>query len=81
MFEASAKRQYIIGAKQVKNAVICGKASRVYIASDSDEHIIKPIVELANEQGTELVYVKTRTELGRMCGINVKAACAAKTYK
>ena len=79
MFGALADKQYVIGSKQVRNAVKSGKVPKVYIASDSDEHIISPIVELANKQGTELMYVQTRKELGEMFGLNVKAACAAET--
>lgn len=79
MSDALSNKQYIIGAKQVKNAVKSGKASKVYIASDSDSEIISPIIALANECGIEIAYVQTRAELGRMCGIDVKAACAVQT--
>ena len=79
MFDIQTKKRYIIGTKQVKNAVLSGKVSKVYIASDSDSEIIGPIAELANERGIETAYIQTRSELGKMCGINVKAACAAET--
>ena len=79
MFGSFTKKQYIIGAKQVKNAVKAGKASKVFVASDSDPEIISPIIALANECGTEIAYVDTRAELGKMCGIDVKAACAVLT--
>ncbi len=77
MFEALSNKQYIIGAKQVRNAVKSGKAKKVYIASDSDSEIIKPVIALAKECGVEVSYIPTRSELGKMCGINVKSACAA----
>lgn len=79
MSDALSNKQYIIGAKQVKNAVRTGKASKVFIASDSDSEIISPIIALANECGVEIAYVQTRAELGKMCGIDVKAACAVQT--
>ena len=79
MSDALSNKQYIIGAKQVKNAVKNRKASKVFIASDSDSEIISPIIALANECGVEIAYVETRTELGKMCGIDVKAACAVQT--
>ena len=79
MSDALSNKQYIIGAKQVKNAVKSRKASKVFIASDSDSEIISPIIALANECGTEIAYVDTRAELGKMCGIDVKAACAVQT--
>lgn len=74
-----SKHQYIIGAKQVRNAVVSGKVSKLYIASDSDSNIISPIVELANERNITVSYIPTRNDLGKMCGIDVKAACAAET--
>ena len=79
MFGSFTKKQYIIGAKQVRNAVLSQKVSKLYIASDSDAKIINPIIELANEQGLAVTRIQTRAELGRMCGIAVKAACAAET--
>lgn len=79
MFNAQAKGHYLIGAKQVKNAIIAGKALKVYVASDSETQIISPIVELLQKSGLSLFYVNTRKELGEMCGIKVKASCAVET--
>lgn len=79
MFGNSAQKRFIIGAKQVKNAILSGIVSTVYIASDSDEAIIKPIAELAEDKQLQLLYISTRRELGEMCGIDVKASCAAQT--
>ena len=79
MFEASIGKNYIIGAKQVKNAIKAEKASRVYVASDCDPEVSSPVIELAEKYGLPLFYISTRKELGRMCGIDVKAACAAET--
>lgn len=77
MFEALSDKRYIIGAKQVKNAVKSGEAAKVYIASDSDLEVINPVIAEAEACGVEISYVDTRSELGKMCGINVKTACAA----
>lgn len=79
MFGASAKKSFIIGAKQVKNAIISGRASKIYVASDCDEAVSAPVVALAEEHNIPLFYISTRKELGEMCGINVKSACAAQT--
>ena len=80
-FDISIKmpRRYAFAEDKVKNAVKAGKASKVFVASDSDPEIISPIIALANECGTEIAYVDTRAELGKMCGIDVKAACAVQT--
>ena len=79
LFEASEKNKYIIGAKQVKNAIRAGKATKVYVASDCDPEVSGPVIELAERYSLPLFYITTRKELGRMCGIDVKAACAAET--
>lgn len=78
MFEAFTKKRFIIGAKQVKNAVMAKNASKVYIASDSDGEIIDPVVKLAENHNIPVFFVSTRKELGEMCGIDVKASCAAE---
>lgn len=77
MFGVSEK--FIIGAKQVKNTIKSGKASKVYVASDCDENVSKPVIELAEAHNLPLFYINTRKELGEMCGIDVKASCAAET--
>ena len=78
MFEAKAEKKLIIGAKQVRNAVRDGRASKVYVASDCDPDVSDPIVKIAEEHDIPLFYIRTRKELGEMCGIDVKAACAAE---
>lgn len=79
MFGANTGKRYIIGAKQVKNAIRSGKAAGVYIASDCDPKIADPVVGLAEEKNLPLFYISTMKELGGMCGIDVKASCAAET--
>ena len=79
MFWASSKKHFIIGAKQVKNAIMAGKAAKVYIASDCDSAISDPVKELAQAYNIEIIYISTRKELGGMCGIDVKASCAVLT--
>ena len=79
MFNAHVKGHFIIGAKQVKNVILAGKALKVYVASDSETQVISPIVELSKKSGLPLFYINTRKELGEMCGIEVKASCAVQT--
>ena len=78
MFGAFSKKRFIIGAKQVKNAIRNGKAAKVYIASDCDSEISTPVKELADINNISVVFISTRKELGEMCGIDVKASCAAE---
>lgn len=66
-----------VGSKQVKKAVQKGLATKVYIAEDAEHHVTKPIIELCQEKGVEIQYVKTMEELGKACGIAVGSASAA----
>lgn len=79
MLNSFAEKHFIIGAKQVKNAINAGKAAKVYIASDSDDAVILPIEELCRKHEIPVFYIGTRKELGEMCRIDVKAACAVET--
>lgn len=78
MFDTSDKKRFITGAKQVKNAIMSNTVSRVYVASDCEPSVSKPVTELAEEKKLPLFFISTRRELGQMCGIDVKAACAAE---
>lgn len=78
MPQAFDNKQYIIGAKQVMKAMRAGKTSKIYIASDCDPIISRPIAEEAAGRGISVEHIPTRKQLGEMCGIRVKAACAAQ---
>ena len=71
-------KQYVIGAKQVMKMIRAGKAAKVYIASDCDPIISRPVAEEAAGRGIPTESIPTRKALGEMCGIRVKAACAAQ---
>jgi large subunit ribosomal protein L7A len=66
----------VVGTKQSIRAVKEGKALVAYIARDADRHIIQQLETLCDENAIEKVEVDTMEELGRACGIDVKAACA-----
>jgi large subunit ribosomal protein L7A len=72
-----AKR--IVGAKQTLKAAKGGIADIVYLAKDADPKVTVPIVEACKQTNTEIVYVNTMEELGKMCGIDVGAATACVT--
>lgn len=67
----------VVGLKQVRGALIDGKAERVYIAEDAEAGYTRPVVELCGASGIEPVFVGTRKELGRACGVDVPTAVAA----
>ncbi len=67
----------LVGAKQTLKAVEAGRASVIYLAKDAEERVSSPIVRQALERDTEIVYVETMQQLGKLCGIEVGAAAAA----
>ena len=66
-----------VGVKQTEKAVVKGTALKVFVAEDADERVTENLVELCKEKAVELVRVETMHELGKACGIHVKAAAAA----
>ncbi len=72
-------RRKVVGTKQTIKALEKGEALRVYVAGDADEKVIRPVVSLCEEKEIEPYYVDSMGELGKMCGIKVKAAAAAVT--
>lgn len=67
----------VVGTKQVKRALMSGKAKTVYIAKDADDRIKNEIATVCNEKQIPIVYVETMEELGKNCKIDVSAASAA----
>ncbi len=66
-----------IGTKQTFKAIQEGKAQVVYLADDAEAHVTKPLLQLGQQQGLEIIKVPNMVELGKACGIKVKAASAA----
>ena len=66
-----------VGVKQTEKAVNKGVALKVFVAKDADERVTEKLVELCEEKVVSVVMVETMHELGKACGIHVKAAAAA----
>lgn len=66
-----------VGVKQTEKAVNKGVALKVFVAKDADERVTEKLVELCEEKAVSVVLVETMHELGKACGIHVKAAAAA----
>ena len=62
--------KHTVGVKQTEKAVARQVAAVVYIASDADERVTGRLMPLCRENSVPV-------EIGRACGINVKAAAAA----
>ena len=67
----------VVGAKQTAQAIRASRAQIVYLARDADRKVTGTVLELAAENGIEVVDILNMEELGRACGIDVKAAVAA----
>ena len=67
----------VVGAKQLRKAVASGRVRRAFIAQNADPAITEPIEALCRQNSIEYVYVRSMTELGQACGIEVGAATAA----
>ncbi|MBQ9280299.1 MAG: ribosomal L7Ae/L30e/S12e/Gadd45 family protein [Clostridia bacterium] len=67
-----------VGVKQVMKAVSEGIAKTVYVGDNAEQHILSPLIALCEEKGIEVKHVRTMEELGKLAGIDVKAAAAAE---
>ncbi len=67
----------VVGTKQTLKALEKGEVNQVFIARDAEEKVIQPVLSLCVANNIEPHYVDTMVQLGKMCGIKVKAAVAA----
>ena len=67
----------VVGAKQFRKALRDGRVQKAYLAANADPAITEPIRLLCEEKGISFTWVRTTTELGHACGIEVGAATAA----
>lgn len=65
-----------VGVNQSEKAVLKHEAAKVFVAEDADSRVTARLVMLCEDNGVELVKVKTMNEIGKACGIHVKAAAA-----
>lgn len=73
MFTEQERAALAVGLKQTLKCFPNG-AYKVYVAKDTPYEIIDKIKAVYSG---ELIEADTMRELGRMCGIDVKASCAA----
>lgn len=66
-----------VGLKQTVKALSEKRAAKVFLAEDCEDRIRNSVKAECEKSGAELVRVPTMRLLGRMCGIDVKASCAA----
>ena len=75
MLKQADKR--VVGSKQVLRALNEDRAARVFLGRDADGFIYHRINGLCEEKGVPVTVVDSMQELGRLCTVNVQAACAA----
>ena len=67
----------VVGAKQLRKALHSNGVFRVYLAENADPAITEPLVALCEQNSVDFAWVRSMTDLGRACGIEVGAAAAA----
>lgn len=77
MPEVFEKNKIKIGFKEVVNLISENKAGKVFVADDCDDSFREKITKTAALHGIDAEFVPTMKELGKMCGIDVGASCAA----
>ena len=70
-------RKVVVGAKQLRTALAAGKVFRVYLAENADPAMTEPLAALCQQNRVEFAWVRSMTDLGQACGIEVGAAAAA----
>lgn len=70
-------RKAVVGAKQLRKALAAGSVYRVYLARNADPAITEPLEALCQSNHVNYAWVRSMTDLGHACGIEVGAAAAA----
>ena len=75
MLKQAEKR--VVGTKQVLRALNEDRAARVFLGKDADGFIYHRINALCEEKQVPVTVVDSMQELGKLCTVNVRTACAA----
>ena len=67
----------VAGTKQVLRALNEDRAARVFLGKDADGFIYHRINGLCEEKNVPVTVVDSMQELGKLCTVNVRTACAA----
>ncbi len=67
---------FAVGLKETMRALEKGEAVHVFIASDADRRISEPLREACVSKKVPVTADFSKKELGKACGIKVKAAAA-----
>lgn len=67
----------VVGTKQLRKALESGSATYVILAQNADPAITEPIEAMCRRCNVSYGWVKSKSDLGHACGIDVGAAAAA----
>ena len=67
----------VVGIKQLKKALKADRIRSAFFAADADIAVTEPVAELCSNSAVPVVWVKTKSQLGKACGIDVGASAAA----
>ena len=70
-------KRVVVGAKQLKKALLNSRAEYVFLAENADPAVTDPIEELCRNNHIPTTWVRSMAELGHACGIEVGAVAAA----
>jgi len=70
-------RKTVVGTKQLKKALLAGRARCVFLAENADPRLTEPIEQMCLEAMVPYTWVSSMETLGSACGIEVGAAAAA----
>ena len=77
VLEGLTNNSHVVGAKQVRRAILNGKVQAVFCACDADPALTDPILELCEEHKLTASTQHDMRSIGRACGIKVGSAVAA----
>ena len=66
----------VVGIKQLRKAVESSQVRHAFLACDADPMLTEPLRRLCEKAGVFVTDVPTMAELGKACGISVKASAA-----
>lgn len=72
--KVSKAKDIVVGIKQTVKAIQAGKVVEVLVAKDADQHVIRPVLTAAADYHIPIEHVDSKHELGKVCGIDVKAS-------
>ncbi|MDY6083718.1 MAG: ribosomal L7Ae/L30e/S12e/Gadd45 family protein [Dialister sp.] len=68
---------FVVGRKETERVVEKNEALYVFIASDCDERIAGPLEKICHRAEIPFTREYAKKEIGKACGIKVKAAACA----